>query len=68
MKEPKKGLNELKFILMGFGAVGKGVVEAISLKKDKIREKYNIHLKLVAVADSSTSAISKDGLDENLLI
>ena len=53
---------------MGFGAVGKGVAKAISLKKDMINEKYGITLKVVAAADSSTSAICQDGLDEELLL
>ena len=61
-------MDECKIILMGFGAVGKGVANAISMKKDMISEKYGITLKLVAAADSSTSAICLDGLDEELLL
>ena len=61
-------MDECKLILMGFGAVGKGVAKAISLKKDMINEKYGITLKVVAAADSSTSAICQDGLDEELLL
>ena len=53
---------------MGFGAVGKGVANAISLKKDMIKDKFGITLKVVAAADSSTSAICQDGLDEKLLL
>lgn len=53
---------------MGFGAVGQGVAKAISLKKDMIKEKCDVELKIVAVADSSSSAICADGLDEELLI
>ena len=61
-------MDECKLILMGFGAVGQGVAKAISLKKDMINEKYGITLKVVAAADSSTSAICQDGLDEELLL
>ena len=61
-------MDECKLILMGFGAVGKGVAKAISLKKEMINEKYGITLKVVAAADSSTSAICQDGLDEELLL
>ena len=61
-------MDECKVILIGFGAVGKGVAKAISLKKDMINEKYGITLKVVAAADSSTSAICQDGLDEELLL
>lgn len=61
-------MKELKIILMGFGSVGKGVAESISIKKKDIKNKHEIDLKLVAVADSSSSAISEYGLDEKLLI
>ena len=61
-------MDECKIVIIGFGAVGKGVAKAISLKKDMINEKYGITLKVVAAADSSTSAICQDGLDEELLL
>jgi len=61
-------MKDINIILMGFGAVGKGVAKSISIKKDKIQKEYGVNLKLVAVADSSTSAISQNGLDEELLI
>ena len=61
-------MRECKICIMGFGAVGKGVVEAIALKKESFKEQYDINLKIVAVADSSSSAILEDGLDEQLLL
>ena len=61
-------MDECKIVIIGFGAVGKGVAKAISLKKDMINEKFGITLKVVAAADSSTSAICQDGLDEELLL
>ena len=61
-------MDECKVIIMGFGAVGQGVARAISLKKDMIKEKTGVAVKVVAAADSSSSAISQDGLDEELLV
>ena len=61
-------MKECKVIVMGFGAVGQGVARAISLKKDMIKERFNVELKIVAAADSSSSAICADGLDEELLV
>lgn len=61
-------MKDIKIILMGFGAVGKGVAKSISIKRDKIQKEYGVNLKLVAVADSSSSAISEKGLDEDLLL
>ena len=61
-------MDECKVIIMGFGSVGQGVANSISMKKDLIRQKTGVNVKVVAAADSSTSAISKDGLDEKLLV
>ena len=61
-------MDECKVIIMGFGAVGQGVANAISMKKDLILEKTGVAVKVVAAADSSSSAISADGLDEKLLV
>ena len=61
-------MDECRVIIMGFGAVGQGVANAISLKKDLIKEKTGVAVKVVAAADSSSSAISADGLDEKLLV
>ncbi|MDL2271080.1 homoserine dehydrogenase [Methanobrevibacter sp. OttesenSCG-928-I08] len=61
-------MKECKICIIGFGAVGQGVAQAISLKKDIIKDKYNTNLKVVAVADSSSSVVSQKGLDEELLV
>ena len=61
-------MDECNVIIMGFGSVGQGVANAISMKKDLIYEKTGVAVKVVAAADSSTSAISQDGLDEKLLV
>lgn len=58
----------MKICILGFGAVGKGVVKAVSMKKDKFKEKYGIDLKIVAVTDTSGAAISSGGLDPDLLL
>ncbi len=36
---------------MGFGAVGRGLAQVISMKNDDLKEKYGIDLKLVAVSE-----------------
>ena len=59
---------ECKICLMGFGSVGQGIANVLSLKKDMIKEEYGADVKLVAVADSSSSAICQEGLDEKLLL
>lgn len=61
-------MDDFKICLIGFGAVGQGVVKAINLKKQNIQKKYGKKLKIVAVADSSSSAISENGLDEEKLL
>ena len=61
-------MDECRVIIMGFGSVGQGVARAISMKKDLIKDKTGVSVKVVAAADSSSSAISQDGLDEELLV
>lgn len=61
-------MKDLRLCIMGFGAVGQGLAKVVLLKKENIKELYGVELKIVSVADSSTSAISSDGLDEEELI
>ena len=61
-------MDECKVIIMGFDSVGQGVANALSMKKDLIKNKTGFAVKVVAAADSSSSAISQDGLDEELLL
>ena len=61
-------MKEFKIIIMGFGAVGQGVAEAVALKREMIQKEYGFDVKVVAAADSSTSAICGEGLDEELLV
>lgn len=58
----------MNICILGFGAVGKGVVKAVSMKKDRFKEKYGIDLRIVAVTDTSGAAISNNGLDPDLLL
>jgi homoserine dehydrogenase len=58
----------MKIVILGFGAVGQGVARVISMKKDYLQSKYDLNPQIVAVADRSGAAISKDGLDEKLLL
>ncbi|OWT32610.1 homoserine dehydrogenase [Methanobrevibacter sp. 87.7] len=61
-------MKDLKLCIMGFGAVGQGLAKVVSLKRESIKQDYGVNLKIVSVADSSTSAICEDGLDEDKLI
>lgn len=58
----------MKICLLGFGTVGQGVAKAISLRKKELKEQHGIEIKIVAVSDSTGSAIDNNGLDENLLL
>lgn len=58
----------MRICVVGFGAVGQGVAKVISMKRDKIKEKYGLDLELVAVTDSTGAAISGGGLDPDLLL
>lgn len=58
----------MNICIMGFGAVGKGVAKVVSIKKDELKKKYGLNLKITGVSDSSGAAISPDGLDPDLLL
>ncbi len=58
----------MRICIIGFGAVGQGVAKVVSMKRDKIKQKYGLDLKLVAATDSEGAAISKNGLDPDILI
>lgn len=58
----------MRICIIGFGSVGQGVARVLAMKKDKIKVDYGLDLKLVAVADRSGAAISKEGLDPALLL
>lgn len=61
-------MDEYKLVILGFGAVGQGVVKSVEMKKSMIKKVYGVDVKIVAVADSSSSAISPLGLNEDLLL
>ncbi|MGC9516102.1 MAG: homoserine dehydrogenase [Methanomicrobiales archaeon] len=58
----------MNICIMGFGAVGRGVAKVVSMKKEEIKEKYGLDLKITGVSDSSGAAISAEGLDPELLL
>lgn len=53
----------MKIILVGFGIIGKGVAKVIIQKKNYLKTKYDLDLRVVAICDSSGAAIDKNGLD-----
>lgn len=61
-------MKDLKLCIMGFGAVGQGLAKVVSLKRESIKKDYGVNLKIVSVADSSSSAICEEGLDEKKLV
>ena len=58
----------MKIIILGFGAVGQGVARVISMKKDYLKNNYELNPQIVAVCDRSGAAICETGLDEELLL
>lgn len=58
----------MRICLVGLGVVGRGLVKAISIRKEELKKKYGINIKLVCICDSTGSAICEDGLDENIAL
>jgi homoserine dehydrogenase len=58
----------MKLCILGFGAVGRGVVKVLSMKRDLLIKNYDLDISVVAVTDSSGAAVNPNGLDLDLLI
>ena len=58
----------MKICILGFGSVGKGVAKVFSMKRDELKGKFGIDLKISAVTDTSGAAICDEGLDPDLLL
>ncbi|MGF7119046.1 homoserine dehydrogenase [Methanobacterium oryzae] len=58
----------MKLCILGFGAVGRGVAKVISKKRDEMKDKYGLDIKITAVTDSLGAAICNEGLDPELLL
>ena len=44
-------MDECRVIIMGFGSVGQGVANALSMKRDLIKDKTGVYVKVVAAAE-----------------
>ena len=55
-------MKTIRLSIIGFGAVGQGVANALLLKHDYL-QKTGINLKVVAISDSRGTCINPDGVD-----
>lgn len=58
----------MRIIILGFGSVGQGVAKVFDLKKDKLKNDYDLELQLVGVADSNGAVLSEEGVNPELLL
>ncbi|MFP3909545.1 MAG: homoserine dehydrogenase [Archaeoglobaceae archaeon] len=65
-KNPMKGVNMIKIIVIGFGVIGRGVVEVLLDKKAEIQE-YIGDYSIVAVAEKDGVVYSPQGLGKEIL-
>src|SRR2546425_7209886 len=57
-------MKHLRLSIIGFGTVGQGLAELLSTKKDLLRQKYDLGILLVSVANARSGFIYRqDGLD-----
>lgn len=62
-------MTEYKLALLGFGNVGKALAQLLKEKKTELKNKYDIHFRIVAVATGSHGrAINAEGLHINELL
>jgi homoserine dehydrogenase len=55
-------------VLLGLGTVNMGLLKILASKRQELIQKYNLELKITAVADSSGVAINADGFEYQELI
>ncbi|MCX8171901.1 MAG: homoserine dehydrogenase, partial [Candidatus Bathyarchaeota archaeon] len=53
----------VNLILIGFGNVGQGLAEILTLHRQILKDKYGLDLKVVAIVDRGGAAISEAGVD-----
>ena len=61
-------VKKMRLCVLGFGAVGQGVANVISMKHEELIERYNLDIQITAIADRSGAAINPDGLDLQLAL
>ena len=59
-------MKEVKFVMMGFGNVGKAVSRILIEKKEEIKEKYDCDVKVTGIVTNTKGNLySEEGLDLN---
>ncbi|HID47428.1 MAG TPA: homoserine dehydrogenase, partial [Methanococcaceae archaeon] len=58
----------MRVILVGFGVIGRGVISVIKKKREYLKKRYGMDVKIVAICDSSGAAIDENGLDLDLAL
>jgi len=56
-------MRTLKAALIGVGHVGRGFLKLLDSRRDFLRKKTGLDIRIVAVADSSGAALNSDGFD-----
>ena len=49
--------------LIGFGVIGQGFARVLLKKREFLRKKYGLDIKVVSISDLSGTAIEEDGID-----
>ncbi|MHA1409215.1 MAG: homoserine dehydrogenase [Candidatus Odinarchaeia archaeon] len=53
----------MKIMVIGFGTVGKGLIEVLNLKKTEIQKNFGLKVDVVAIAKRDGAFINEDGLE-----
>jgi homoserine dehydrogenase len=61
-------MKSVNTVLLGLGAVNRGLLKILVSKRHELIRQYNLELKIIVVADSSGVAINADGFDYQELL
>ncbi len=58
----------MRLCVLGFGAVGQGLAKVVQMKHDELIDRYNLDVRITAIADRSGAAMNPDGLDPQVAL
>ncbi|NOZ59216.1 MAG: homoserine dehydrogenase [Euryarchaeota archaeon] len=53
----------MRLQIIGFGVIGQGLAEVLLRKREELRERHGLELKVVSITDISGTAVAEEGID-----
>jgi len=60
--------QELRVALLGLGSIGKNFLRAVQASEERLAQRYDLKIKIVAIADSRGAAVNRDGIPPEVIL